>query len=349
MVMLVRRQETVINVIFPFGLTVANVLYGFADPGISVAAHLGGLATGAALGYGLGPRRGWVAPIREPRVVAAPEASQLSTTMRERTCMRLHASAKANHERPGKPGKRFGGWAPIWMILGGGAATAFGLGVASQAPHAFDSLHRYSTAGPCTEVVQPSCYRVAPRTVKEVRLAGSRSKHWEIVFDDGLSPYSVTIPHPSTAFYSLCCHSQVLARIWDGRVAGVEVPEHGFMITSDDPSYSINTGVVLALALLAAGGIVLILGIRAGLRTGSWLRKPAGFSALNTRFMYSRPGLPFVMGLTASVAIVMTQVFNLDWTITWIVGFAFAILGGWVWYLGHDFDAEVLHLQGGIH
>ncbi len=171
------------------------------------------------------------------------------------------------------------------------------------------------------------------------------------MFDDGLSPYSVTIPHPITAFYSLCCHTQVLTRVWNDRVAGVEVPEQGFMITSDDPGYSNNTGVVLAIALLSAGGIVLILGIRAGLRTGSWLRKPGGLSAMNTRFMYSRPGLPFVMGSTAAVAMVMTQVFNLDWNVTWIVGFAFAILGGWVWYLGHDFDAEVEHLglQGGIH
>jgi len=143
----------------------------------------------------------------------------------------------------------------------------------------------------------------------------------------------------------------VLTRVWDGQVAGVEVPEQGFMITSNDPSYSMNTGIVLAIALLSTGGLVLVLGIRAGLRTGSWLRKPGGFSALNTRFMYSRPAVPFVMGSTAAVAMVMCQVFNLDWTVTWIVGFAFAILGGWVWYLGHDFDAEAQHLNplGGIH
>jgi len=351
LVMLIRRQERVENVILAFGITVATVLQGFADPGVSVAGHLGGLATGAALGYGLGPRRGWTAPVREPRAVAAPGTSQPSTTMRERVCTRLHESAKASDGKLAKPGKRFGGWAPIWMILGGGAATAFGLGIAAQAPHAFDSLHRYSTAGACTEPVLSDCYQVVARTVDQVRLVGSRSKHWEIVFDDGRSPYSVTIPHPITAFYSLCCHARVLTRVWDGQVAGVEIPGQGFMITSDDPSYSMNTGVVLAIALLSTGGLVLILGIRAGLRTGYWLRKPGGFSALNTRFIYSRPGVPFVMGSSAAVAMVMTQVFSLDWTVTWIVGFAFAIVGGWVWYLGHDFDAEVEHLglQGGIH
>ena len=351
LVMLLRRQETVENVIFAFGITFATILYGFADPGISVAAHLGGLATGAALGYALGPRRGWTAPVREPRAVAAPGTSQPSTTMRERMCTRLHESAKASEGKPRKPGKRFGGWAPVWMILGGGAATAFGLGVVAQAPHAFDSLHRYSTAEACTGPVQADCYQVVPRTVDEVRLVGSRTKHWEIVFDDGRSPFSVTIPHPITAFYSLCCHDSVLTRVWDGQVAGVEVPGQGFMITSDDPSYSINTGVVVAMALLSTGGLVLILGIRAGLGTGYWLRKPGGFYAFNTRFIYSRPGVPFVMGSSAAVAMVMTEVFDLDWTVTWIVGFAFAILGGWVWYLGHDFDAEVQHLRplGGIH